>query len=75
MTTKAYGFTIFAIASITLNESAQAYLDPGSASLVVQGIIGGVVAAAATMGFYWQKTKEVVGRLVGWQPVASDARD
>jgi hypothetical protein len=65
MTTKMYGGSLIIVFFLTLTGHAYAYLDPGTASLVIQGIIGGVVAAAATVGFYWQKTKDFVGRLVG----------
>ena len=36
---------------------ANAYLDPGTGSMILQGIIGVVAAAAAVTGIYWQKVK------------------
>jgi hypothetical protein len=36
---------------------AYAYLDPGTGSIILQGIIGGVAAGAAIIGIYWQKVK------------------
>jgi hypothetical protein len=44
---------------------AHAYLDPGTGSFVLQLIIGGAIAAAATIRFYWARTKEIARRLLG----------
>jgi hypothetical protein len=37
---------------------AYAYLDPGSASLVVQGIIAAIAAITGAAALYWDKTKQ-----------------
>lgn len=34
-----------------------AYLDPGTASLILQGIIGGIAAAMGVASLYWQRIK------------------
>jgi hypothetical protein len=44
---------------------AHAYLDPGTASILLQGIIGGVAAVAATGAIYWQRVKFAFRRLTG----------
>ena len=36
---------------------AYAYLDPGSASLILQGILAALVGGIATIGIYWNKFK------------------
>jgi hypothetical protein len=36
-------------------EPAHAYLDPGTASLVLQGIVGAVGAGLVAGGIYWRK--------------------
>ena len=36
---------------------AHAYLDPGTGSIIIQGLIGVVAAASVTIGLYWQKIK------------------
>jgi hypothetical protein len=41
---------------------ADAYLDPGTGSIILQGIIAGVAAAITWVGFYWQKVKAFFGR-------------
>lgn len=37
--------------------SAYAYIDPGTGSIIVQAIIGFIVAALTTIKIYWQKIK------------------
>lgn len=36
---------------------AHAYLDPGTGSLIIQGIIGAIAAAGVTIRLYWYKIK------------------
>ena len=45
--------------------SAQAYLDPGSGSLVVQIIIGGILAALVAIRLYWSR---IIGFFTGKKP-------
>ena len=46
---------IACLASIFTTSTAHAYLDPGTASLILQGIIGAIGAGIVTLGIYWQK--------------------
>lgn len=41
--------------------SAQAYLDPGTGSIILQGIIGAIAAAATFLKFYWHKVLKILG--------------
>lgn len=50
------------VASILTTGTAHAYLDPGTASLILQGIVGVIGAGIVTMGIYWQKVKNLFGR-------------
>lgn len=43
------------LASFFTTSTAHAYLDPGTASLILQGIIGAIGAGIVTLGIYWQK--------------------
>lgn len=43
-------------------ENAFAYLDPGTGSILVQGIIGGVASGLFIMRMYWRKIKGLFGR-------------
>lgn len=48
--------TIIVLASTSYS---YAYLDPGTASIVVQSIVAAVAASAATAGIYWQRLKSL----------------
>jgi hypothetical protein len=39
-----------------------AYLDPGTGSMLVQGLIAVVAAAAVTVRVYWQRIQAAFGR-------------
>jgi hypothetical protein len=41
--------------------NAFAYLDPGTGSILVQGIIGGVASGLFIMRIYWRKIKGLFG--------------
>lgn len=38
-----------------------AYLDPGSGSMIVQAVVGGVAAAAVMAKFYWRRLLGFLG--------------
>jgi len=40
-----------------------AYMDPGSISLLIQGLIGALAAAGAAVSLYWNNIKTFFGRL------------
>lgn len=55
---------VFASGSLFLlasTESAFAYLDPGTGSMVLQAILGGAAVALATGSLYVQKIKSFFG--------------
>ena len=37
--------------------SAYAYIDPGTISIIFQGIVGAIVAGGVAIKMYWQKLK------------------
>lgn len=39
---------------------AYAYLDPGTGSMLLQGLIGGAVAAGSVISLYWGRLKALV---------------
>ncbi len=39
---------------------AHAYLDPGTGSMILQGIIGAIAVAGATVTLYWHRAKAFV---------------
>ena len=40
-----------------LSGPANAYLDPGTGSIILQAILGFIAAIIATLSFYWNKVK------------------
>ena len=55
-TPKHLQFAVFFFIFMTGGD-AHAYLDPGTGSIIIQGLIGVVAAASVTIGLYWQKIK------------------
>lgn len=47
---------------IVFASPAHAYLDPGTGSLIFQGLIAGVLALGVSIGIYWQRFKDFMGR-------------
>lgn len=43
--------------SLVFISSAHAYIDPGTISIIFQGIVGAVVAGAVTIKIYWYKIR------------------
>jgi hypothetical protein len=40
---------------------AHAYLDPGTGSMLIQGLIGAIAAVSVTLRLYWHKIKAAFG--------------
>jgi hypothetical protein len=40
--------------------AAHAYIDPGTGSLLLQGILGAIAAGMVAISFYWQRLKDFV---------------
>jgi len=60
---------LFAILMIAMPTGrAQAYLDPGSGSLIVQIIIGGILAGLVAIRLYWSR---IVGFVTGKKSAAT----
>lgn len=59
---KAMPFTLIALTLALLCAApAHAYLDPGTGSMILQVILGGVAAATVAMKLYWQRIKAFFG--------------
>lgn len=41
----------------TTTSQAQAYIDPGTGSILLQGLIAALAAASATLGLFWHRIK------------------
>jgi hypothetical protein len=49
--------TIITFFGLALVNEAQAYIDPGSGSVILQSIIGALVGALALIKMYWGKIR------------------
>jgi len=45
------------VALWTLAPPVEAYLDPGTGSVLLQGVIGGVAIAAGFVSYYWRRVR------------------
>ncbi len=66
--------TTLGVALLTMMEAANAYLDPGTGSMLLQLLIGAVVAAMFTAKLYWYRLKAFLGRLAGRRPDQTQAQ-
>ncbi len=44
---------------------AHAYLEPGVVSMLLRGLVAGLMIAATTVGIYWQKFLSIVHKITG----------
>ncbi len=58
-------FLFALLATAGVSESAFAYIDPGTGSLLLQGLLAAIVGALAGIKFYWNKISNAVARLFG----------
>lgn len=52
---------------------AYAYLDPGTGSILLQGLIAAIAASTATVSLYWSRIKSFFGK--GDSPVEGKPED
>ena len=45
-----------------VNGRLEAYLDPGTGSMVIQAVLAAIVGAASLVRLYWHRLKSVFGR-------------
>lgn len=50
-----------AIVLLVLPLNAFAYLDPGTSSLIIQGLIAAIASVATGIGLFWHKIKKMFG--------------
>lgn len=60
---KKYFLHLSIIIFFTLTNSANAYLDPGTGSIILQAILGFIAASLATLSFYWSKVKLFLNKI------------
>ena len=50
-------FLCLIVGLISYTSPAYAYLDPGTGSMLLQGLIGGLAVTISVLSIYWQKVK------------------
>ena len=48
--------------ALSVSAEAQAYLDPGTGSIILQGLIAGIAVAWFTIKTYWYKLATLFGK-------------
>lgn len=56
-----FGLSIAALSLGAATSTAQAYLDPGTGSMILQVILGGVAGIALAGKLYWQRLRSMLG--------------
>ena len=54
-------FALIFLAAVGIDTPAYAYLDPGTGSMALQLLLGGVAGAAVVGNLYWQRIKAFFG--------------
>jgi hypothetical protein len=59
-----FSFSVFLLLIMSTGP-ASAYLDPGTGSMILQGLIAGLMVVATTLGVYWQRFLEIIYQVTG----------
>lgn len=59
------GILIFTGVAAFFSNQAHAYIDPGTGSMIVQGLLAAIAACIVTIGMFWRRLKDLWGRLLG----------
>lgn len=63
------------IAIFSITTPAYAYLDPGTGSALLQGLLAGVAGVLAVLKLYWQRIKQFFSWRPKSQNKSTDAED
>ena len=58
---------------LSYTSSAYAYLDPGTGSIILQGLIAGIMVAVAAWGVFWQRIKSFLSSLFSFTKSTKDS--
>jgi hypothetical protein len=53
---------LFVALLLSFSTTASAYLDPGTGSMILQGLIAGIAVAGFTIKTYWYKLRSMFGK-------------
>jgi hypothetical protein len=74
--TRPYAAVLLALAVLLISvQEAYAYLDPGTGSMILQGLIGGIAGGLFAIRVYWGKLKSRFGRTPSAVRSSGDAPD
>jgi len=57
------GVFFFAAVTVVSINHAHAYIDPGTGSMIIQGLLAAIAACAVTIGIFWGRLKNVLKKL------------
>ena len=66
----ARGFIGIVCVTLLYTSPAHAYLDPGTGSIILQGLLAGIAAAMAAAGLYWARLKSFFSSLFSSKKLA-----
>ena len=64
---------LLALMVFAVPSDAQAYLDPGTGTVIVQAIVAALAGVAFTLKIYWRQVKAFLRRTPAETPESSDA--
>ncbi len=67
---RARGLMAVACLTVLHTSPAHAYLDPGTGSIILQGLLAGIAAAMAAAGLYWARVKNFFSSLFSSKKLA-----
>ena len=59
------GVLFFAGVAFVFVNHAHAYIDPGTGSMIIQGLLAAIAAGAVAISIFWHRLKDFWGRLFG----------
>jgi hypothetical protein len=68
-------YVLSGIFFVLLMRPAYAYLDPGTGSIILQGLLAGIAAGAAVAGMYWRHFLSLIGLGKKAPPADADTTD
>lgn len=66
-------YYLLPILLITFSQQAAAYLDPGTGSMVLQGLIAAIAVVGFTIKSYWYKIRAIFGKTAPQSLLEEDA--
>jgi uncharacterized membrane protein len=57
------GVFFFMAVTVVFMNHALAYIDPGTGSMIIQGLLAAIAACAVTIGIFWGRLKNVFRKL------------